>query len=281
MAVNEFSDDTTILTGATLTLADATASTLLATDGSKAVISNPGTLSPTFAGVITTGNIVNRGENFVVGRTATANSVFTIDAAAASVFRFAMAELDGATDAKTWEVTISGGTWTLRTLNDAFSAAANAISITRTGYSVTGMTLSPPVTCSDDLAVNGGDLTSTATTFNLLNSTPTTVNAFQAATAISIGATTGYTHIRHKLGVGVASPGARLEVQTTSSEATACLLLDQDDVDEEFIAFEGTSGADTTSSISTHATAGSLAGWAQILVNGSKRWIPFYNDPSA
>ena len=48
-----------------------------------------------------------------------------------------------------------------------------------------------------DLAVNGGDITTTATTFNLLNTTATTVNAFGAGTAISIGASTGKTTINN------------------------------------------------------------------------------------
>ena len=48
-----------------------------------------------------------------------------------------------------------------------------------------------------DLAVNGGDITTTATTFNLLNNTATTVNAFGAGTAISIGAATGKTTINN------------------------------------------------------------------------------------
>lgn len=41
-----------------------------------------------------------------------------------------------------------------------------------------------------DLTVNGGDLTSTATTFNLLNSTVTTLNVGGAATVINAGAAT-------------------------------------------------------------------------------------------
>jgi len=48
-----------------------------------------------------------------------------------------------------------------------------------------------------DLAVNGGDITTTATTFNLLNSTATTVNIAGDGTAITIGATTGTTTIRN------------------------------------------------------------------------------------
>jgi hypothetical protein len=45
-------------------------------------------------------------------------------------------------------------------------------------------------TLTGDLAVNGGDLTTTASTFNLLAS-PTTVNIGAAATTVSIGASTG------------------------------------------------------------------------------------------
>ena len=52
-----------------------------------------------------------------------------------------------------------------------------------------------------DLGVNGGDITTSATSFNLLNTTATTVNAFGAATAIAIGATTGTTNVKNNLDV--------------------------------------------------------------------------------
>ena len=52
-------------------------------------------------------------------------------------------------------------------------------------------TIAGPVTFSLDVEVNGGDLTTTATTFNILNSTATTVNFAGAATTIGIGAATG------------------------------------------------------------------------------------------
>ena len=57
------------------------------------------------------------------------------------------------------------------------------------------------VTISDDLAVNGGDLTTTASTFNLLNADAITVNFAGAATTISIGAVTGTTTINNNLQV--------------------------------------------------------------------------------
>ena len=53
------------------------------------------------------------------------------------------------------------------------------------------------LTTSGDIAVNGGDITSTATTFNLLNSTVTSLNLGGAATAITMGdSTTSTTTIR-------------------------------------------------------------------------------------
>ncbi len=52
-----------------------------------------------------------------------------------------------------------------------------------------------------DLAVNGGDLTSTATTFNLLNSTTTTLNIGGATTTLNIGVSGGTTTVKSNLTV--------------------------------------------------------------------------------
>jgi hypothetical protein len=53
-------------------------------------------------------------------------------------------------------------------------------------------------TITGDLAVNGGDITSSAATFNLLNSGVTTLNLANGGTAITVGSTTGYTAIRNQ-----------------------------------------------------------------------------------
>jgi len=50
---------------------------------------------------------------------------------------------------------------------------------------------------SGGVAINGGDLTSTATTFNLLNSTVTTLNLGGAATSLVLGASTGTVTIKN------------------------------------------------------------------------------------
>ena len=72
------------------------------------------------------------------------------------------------------------------------------------------------VTISGDLAVNGGDLTTSQTTFNLLNATATTINFGSAATTMRIGAA------EVNIGIGTGSHGdATLAVLADSSGAFA------------------------------------------------------------
>jgi hypothetical protein len=71
------------------------------------------------------------------------------------------------------------------------------------------------LTLTGDIAVNGGNATTTATTFNLINANATTVNAFQAATNVVLSATTGITTVRNKLTVG-----GNLEVDGNIIEAS-------------------------------------------------------------
>jgi hypothetical protein len=56
---------------------------------------------------------------------------------------------------------------------------------------VTNLSGTGNFTTVGDVAVNGGDLTTTATTFNLVNANATTLNIGGAATTVSIGAATG------------------------------------------------------------------------------------------
>lgn len=81
------------------------------------------------------------------------------------------------------------------------------------------------VTLSGDIAVNGGDITSSATTFNLLNSTVTTLNIGGAGTAVSIGATTGTTTVKNTLTLG-AGTTSKAPLVFTSGNNTAPTLYD-------------------------------------------------------
>lgn len=60
-------------------------------------------------------------------------------------------------------------------------------------------------TFSGDVAVNGGDLTTTSATATLFNTNATTLNVGQAATTVSIGATTGTATIRNPTLVSAAT----------------------------------------------------------------------------
>ncbi len=81
-----------------------------------------------------------------------------------------------------------------------------------------------------------------------------------------------------KVAFGCTDPAdAMVEInQSNSSGAIACLSLDQDDTDQEFIYFEGTSASDQSSSITTDTSVGSLTGHIRINVNGTDFWLPYY-----
>jgi hypothetical protein len=84
-----------------------------------------------------------------------------------------------------------------------------------------------------------------------------------------------------KIGIGTAAPAnARLEVNQTdaSTGSISCISLDQDDVDETFIYFDGTSQTDSSGSVSSSTdTGGSKVGAVKVNINGTARWIRFYD----
>lgn len=81
------------------------------------------------------------------------------------------------------------------------SGSTGSFQVQNAGTTVTTLDTSG-VTTTGNLAVNGGDLTSSASTFNLLNSTPTTINFGGAATTLNFGATTGTTTIANDFVIG-------------------------------------------------------------------------------
>ena len=87
---------------------------------------------------------------------------------------------------------------TTATTVNAFGAAT-ALTIGSTTGTATIRNATTALT--GDLQVNGGDLTSSATTFNMLTATATTVNAFTAATTLELGAATGTTNVNNNLTV--------------------------------------------------------------------------------
>jgi hypothetical protein len=81
-----------------------------------------------------------------------------------------------------------------------------------------------------------------------------------------------------KIGFGTETPAnALVEInQSKTSGAIACLSLDQDDTDQEFIHFEGTTASDQSASLTTDTSVGSLTGHIRVNINGTDFWIPYY-----
>lgn len=94
-----------------------------------------------------------------------------------------------------------------------------------------------------------------------------------------------------QFGVGASTtPDTRFEVQTSATWGKQSMTIDQDDADQAFIDFQGTSAADQANNISTVNGDGVVdgpknkiasAGWTysgmiKIEVNGAATWIPTY-----
>jgi hypothetical protein len=117
----------------------------------------------------------------------------------------------------------------------AFGAAELLVFASSTGTT----TFRSDVVINKDLQIKGGDLTTNASTFNLFNADASTVNAFGAASTITIGAIlSGTTTIRNNLQVN-----GNLTVQGLSTLNGGTLTLGDSNTDN--VVF----GADVNSSI--------------------------------
>jgi hypothetical protein len=69
-------------------------------------------------------------------------------------------------------------------------------------------------------------------------------------------------------------------ITTTTSIGEEAIRIDQNDTDMPFIDYQGNTGANATASISTYTGGNSVQGHIQIEINGVKRWVRFYDDPT-
>lgn len=84
------------------------------------------------------------------------------------------------------------------------------------------------------------------------------------------------------VGIGTASPGARLDVsQKDTSGATPVLELEQLDIDDTFVNIVGTSASDGTRSISSDTTEDAAKfGAFRVEINGTTKWVRVYDSES-
>ena len=85
-----------------------------------------------------------------------------------------------------------------------------------------------------------------------------------------------------RIGLGVSSPEGKVEIdQNSATGAVVVLNLDQGDSDQPFIDYVGTSATDDSSSISSStAEASDKFGAVMVKINGVKKWIRIYDDPT-
>ena len=122
---------------------------------------------------------------------------------------------------------------TATTVNLGGAATTVSIGANSGTTTINNSLVADDLTIAGDLAVNGGDITTTQTTGNLFNATATTVNIGGAGTAVAIGAATGTTTIGNDLAIN----GTSLTLDANNAGAGADLSI---------IANRGSSGTDAT-----------------------------------
>ena len=133
------------------------------------------------------------------------------------------------------DITTSAGTFsianaTATTVN--LGAAASTVNIGAAGSAATfaGNVTGSNALLSGDIAVNGGDITTTSATFNLVTGSASTVNFAGTATTVNIGAQSGRTTITNDLAVGtgniIGAPGSGGNVMTLLSSGNIVARLD-------------------------------------------------------
>jgi len=138
------------------------------------------------------------------------------------------------------------------------------------------LSVSSNLTASADVAVNGGDITTNQSTFNLINNTATTLNIGGAATSLNLGSSSGTTTINNNFSLSgdLTVGGGDLTVGSTqviSDSSGTCSLKGIDSIDATT---EATieSAIDTLSNLTSAgslATVGTITSgtWAGSIIN--------------
>lgn len=130
------------------------------------------------------------------------------------------------------------------------------------------------LTLTGDIAVNGGDITTTSTgTVTLFNTNATTVNAFGAATTVNIGAATGTTTINNNLQVGgITNVESIVELMDSKTSATGTVTHDFAVTD---VFYHSSISANFTANFTNvPTTSGRIMSVTLVLAQGSTGYLP-------
>lgn len=161
--------------------------------------------------------------------------------------------------------------------NNVWSATLNTNTIAEStaaaGVTVDGVLLKDSNATVGTLTSSGGITTNGA---NIMN-TPGT-----SSTVLTINASMNSGRGLHVISANAnTSSRALVLIENTNSAAVGAIPLQfTQNAPTGYMNFGGASGANTTAPVSTLTTPGSIQGFIQVLIDGTKRWIPFYGDPS-
>lgn len=80
---------------------------------------------------------------------------------------------------------------------------------------------------------------------------------------------------------GLLTLGRMTRIDTLTTAGDAALEIKQDDADEPFIKFTGTSAASSANNITTWTTGATLTGYVRNNINGTDYWMPYYTAPTS
>ncbi len=83
------------------------------------------------------------------------------------------------------------------------------------------------------------------------------------------------------VGVRTLTPDCPFEVETITTEGRQAITIDQNDIDEAFIDFQGESAANADNSITTWTTGASIEGFVWVEINGVKKRMAYYDEPTS
>jgi hypothetical protein len=127
-------------------------------------------------------------------------------------------DVDGDVNIDGGDLTVSTATFNLANANATTVNAFGAATTIEIGAATGTTNINNNLDVDGDVNIDGGDLTASTTTFNLINTNATTVNFAGAATTIEIGSASGTTNINNNLDVDgdVNIDGGDLTVSTTT-----------------------------------------------------------------
>jgi hypothetical protein len=210
--VNAFGAASTLNMGATTGTATLRNPTLVGTETTQNIYNTTATTVNAFGAASTLNMGTTSGtatlRNPTLVGTETTQNVYNTTATTVNAFGAASTLNLGATSgtATINNPTVVGSQATQNLFNTAattmnFAGAATTVNTGAAGGGGTFTIRNDNVVMNGDLQVQGGDLTTTAATFNLLNATATTINFAGAATTLEIGAASGTTNINNNLDV--------------------------------------------------------------------------------